>query len=174
MEIFKDKNVDDICNDIRKPGNKNADGMPDKGQQVSVTAQEKLKLAAFLFHHSWRCTLNWEVMGVHEDTVCLLVGQKKLKDENKDHDMLPKINESDMAGMMEAYKEYLRSYQAVMRAPLAYITRKTILVQIYGDYTKNATPDDEMIVVMLHLPPDKNKLLQEQNVQTTKEHKSTK
>ena len=43
----------------------------------------------------------------------------------------------------------------VMRAPLAYIIRKTIIVQIYGDYPKYATPNDEMIVRMLHLPKTK-------------------
>ena len=97
-------------------------------------------------------------MGVHEDTVCLLARQKKLKDEYKDPDVLPKINKSDMAGMMEAIEEYLRSCQDVERVPLGYIIRKTIIVKTYGDYPKYATPDDEMIIRMLHLPPDKNKL----------------
>ena len=93
---------------MRKPGCKNANGTPDRGQRVSVIVQEKLKLVAFLFHHRWRYTLYWEVMGVHEDIMHLLAGQKKLKDEYKDIDMMPKINKSDMAGTMEAIKEYLR------------------------------------------------------------------
>ena len=62
------KNVNDICNVMRKPGGKNANGTPDR-QQVSVIAQKILKLAAFLFHHRGRCTLDWEVLGVHEDSV---------------------------------------------------------------------------------------------------------
>ena len=33
-----------------------------------------------------------------------MAGQKKLKDEYKDPDMLLKINKSDMAGTMEAIK----------------------------------------------------------------------
>ena len=44
-------------------------------------------------------------MGVHKETVCLLAGQKKLKDNYKDPRMLPKINKSDMAEMMEAIEE---------------------------------------------------------------------
>ena len=48
--------------------------------------------------------------------------------------MLPKINKSDMVGTMEAIEEYLRSCQGVVWAPLAYIIRKTIKVQTYGDY----------------------------------------
>ena len=70
--------------------------------------------------------------------------------------------------MMEAIKEYLRSHHGVLRAPLAYVIRKTILVQIYLEYFKYATPDDEMITRMLQLQPDTNKLLQEQDAQTSK------
>ena len=44
------KNINNICNVVRKPGSKNADGMPNRGQQVSVISPDSLKLAAFLFH----------------------------------------------------------------------------------------------------------------------------
>ena len=74
---------------------------------------------------------------------------------------MPKINKSDMAGIIEVSKEYLISHQSVIRAPLTYIIEKTILVQTYGDYLNYATPDNEMIARMLHLPPEKNKLLLE-------------
>ena len=40
--------------------------------------------------------------------------QKKLKDEYKDSDMLPKISKSDVAGTMEAIKEYLRLHDGVI------------------------------------------------------------
>ena len=58
LRVLTDKNVDDICNVLRKQGSKNANWMPKRGQQVSVTAQENLKLAIFLFHHWWRYTFN--------------------------------------------------------------------------------------------------------------------
>ena len=58
LRALTDKNVDNICNVARKPGGKNANGMPNRGQQVSVIAQENLKIATFLFHHKWRCTLD--------------------------------------------------------------------------------------------------------------------
>ena len=123
LRVLTDKNVDDICNVMRKPGGKNADGTPDRGQQVSVIAQENLKLAAFLFHHRWRCTLDWKITEVDEGTVCFLAGQKKLKDEYKDPNVLLKIIKSDIAGTMESIKEY-----HVIRAPLAYVIRKSIAV----------------------------------------------
>ena len=69
--------------------------------------------------------------------------------------MLPKINKFDMAGTMKAIKEYLRSHHGNVRAPIAYITRKTITVQNYGDYLMYVTPDDKMIDKMLNLPPKK-------------------
>ena len=43
--------------------------------------------------------------------------------------------------------------------------RKSITVQTYDKYPMYATPNDEMIARMLHLPPDKNSLLPEKDVQ---------
>ena len=108
-------------------------------------------------------------MGVCEDRV--LAGTMRLKEDYKDPgiqpkntDMQPKINKSDMAGMMKAIKEYLRSSHGVIRAPLAYIVRKTVILNTCRNYAKCVTPD-EMIARMLHLLPDKNKLNNEQSVQ---------
>ena len=75
-----------------------------------------------------------------------------------------------MEEMMESIKEYLRSCHGVVRAPLAYIIRKTIIVQIYDDYTAYTNPDKEMIARMLHQPPDKNKMHNEQSAQSVMEH----
>ena len=100
----------------------------------------------------------------------LLAGQKRLKDDYKDPDMLSKVNKVDMEGTMESIKEYLRSYHGVMRAPLAYIIRKTIIVQIYCDYHKYVSLDNAMIARMLHLPPDKNMMHNKQSTQSVKEH----
>ena len=95
-----------------------------------------------------------------EGTVHFLVGQKKLKVDYKDPDVLTKINKSDMAGMMESIKEYF----------LAYIKRKTITVQTMDDYPMYTTPDDKMIAKMLNLSPDKNKLLLEKNAHKVQDH----
>ena len=40
----------------------------------------------------------------------VLAGQKRLKDEYKDPNVLPKVKAVDMARMIEAIEEYLRSY----------------------------------------------------------------
>ena len=108
-----------MCYFVRKPGGKNADGMSNRRQHASGIAQENLKLAAFLFHHRWRCTFDWEVLGVHDDTVHLLAGSKRLEDRYKDPDMLPKVNKTDVAGTMDAIKEHLRSCCGVIRVPHA-------------------------------------------------------
>ena len=42
---------------------------------------------------------------MNKETVHFIVGQKKLKDEYKDPNVLPKITKSDMAGMTESIKE---------------------------------------------------------------------
>ena len=75
-----------------------------------------------------------------------------------------------MAGAILSIKEYFRSHHGVVRASLADIIRKTITVQTCVDSPTYATPDDEMIVLMLHLLPDKNRLHDEQSVQSVKEH----
>ena len=62
LRVLTDKNVDDICTVMRKPGCKNANGTPDRGQQVSVIAQENLKLAALLFHNAPLIGKLWECM----------------------------------------------------------------------------------------------------------------
>ena len=74
LRVLTKKNVINICNIVRKPGSKNANGTCDRGQQVTVIAQENLKKATFLFHHRWRCTLDWEIMGVDEGIVHLMAG----------------------------------------------------------------------------------------------------
>ena len=51
LRVLTDKNVDDICDVVKKPGGKNDKGMPKRGQQVSVIPKENLKLAVSLFHH---------------------------------------------------------------------------------------------------------------------------
>ena len=102
-------------------------------------------------------------MSVCEDTVHLLAGQKRFNNEYIDSDVLPKVDEADMAGTMESIKEYLRSCHGVIRAPLANVMRSTITVQTYGDYPMYATPDSEMIARTLHLLLDKNKLHNEQS-----------
>ena len=91
-------------------------------------------------------------MGKHEDTVHLLAGKKKCKDEYKDPDMLPKVNKAALTALMVFIKEYLISCYGIRRTSLAYIIRKTIIVQTYGDYPKYATTNDKMIIRMVHLP----------------------
>ena len=53
LRVLTYKNVDNICNVMRKPGSKIVDGMLRRGEQVSVIAQENLNLDVILFHHHW-------------------------------------------------------------------------------------------------------------------------
>ena len=74
-----------------------------------------------------------------------------------------------MVGVMETIIECFRACHVVIRAPFAYVIRKMIIVQIYGNHPNYATPDDEMITRILHLPTDKNMLLLEHNGYSVKE-----
>ena len=48
--------------------------------------------------------------------------------------------------------------------------KEDYIVQTYGKDPMHATPDNEMIARMLHLPPDKNKLLSENDIQRVQVH----
>ena len=43
--------------------------------------------------------------GIHDDTVHLLTGQKRLKDNYKYPDMLPKVNKAVITGTVEVIKK---------------------------------------------------------------------
>ena len=45
LRVLTDKNINHICKIMGKPGEKNADGMPNRGRWVSVISQENLKVA---------------------------------------------------------------------------------------------------------------------------------
>ena len=57
LQVFNNKNVNGICNVVRKPDSKNANKMFDRGQQVSVMAQKNLKLTALLFHYKLQASI---------------------------------------------------------------------------------------------------------------------
>ena len=100
----------------------------------------------------------------------LQTGSKKLNDKYKYLDVLPKVNNADMVETLESIEENHRSCCGVIRTSLAYIIWKNILVQIFDDYPKYMTPDDEMIARMLQLLPDKNILQNKQSAQSVIEH----
>ena len=75
-----------------------------------------------------------------------------------------------LAGTMEFTEEHLRACCDVIKAPLAYVLRKTITVQTNGDFPTYTTPDDKLIARMLHLPLNKNKLLLESSVHKVQDH----
>ena len=81
------------------------------------------------------------------------MGQRKLENEYKDQDVLPKINKADMVGTMEAISVYLWSHCGVERAPIAYIIGKRMTVQkAYDVYPWYSPPVNKMLDKMLNLP----------------------
>ena len=59
-------------------------------------------------------------------------------------------------------------HKIVSQITLCGVVRRS-LVQTYGDYTKYASPDDEMIARMVHLPLEQNKLQNEKSAHWVKE-----
>ena len=79
-------------------------------------------------------------------------------------------NNADIAGTIEFIKECLKLCHSVVRAPHAYIIRKTIIVLTYGKDQVYTNPYNKIITSILHLTPDKNKLHNEQSAPSVKEH----
>ena len=119
----------------------------EQGQQVSVIANENLKLDRYL------PIFDWEAIGVNDNTVHLLTGQRRLEDDSNDPYMLPEVNKVDIAELIKAVKENLRSNCGVVR------------ILNYGDYHMSVTAYYDVIARILHLTQDMNKLLLEQSMQ---------
>ena len=64
-------------------------------------------------------------MGVQDGTVHLLSGQKRLKDDYKDPDVLPKFNNAKTAGTIEVIKKNLKSCHGLIKASLASVKEHT-------------------------------------------------
>ena len=75
-------------------------------------------LTVFLFQHKWRCTYDWKIRKVQEQTLWQLTAQKNLKDEYEDPNTLPKIGKANMPGIIKFTEENLRLHCGVMKAPL--------------------------------------------------------
>ena len=63
-----------------------------------------------------------------------LVEQKRLNSKSTYPYVLLRVDKADMAGTVEAMKEYLRSCCGVKKVLLAYIIRKMVIVKMYYNY----------------------------------------
>ena len=80
------------------------------------------------------------------------------------------LNTTNVAEIIEAINEYIRSCCGVKRVHLAHIIQRTIIFETCATYPEYATPDGKMIARMLHLPMKQNILCKEKMVNSLKEH----
>ena len=105
-------------------------------------------------------TFDWKVMGVCEDKVHLQAEQ--ISSETWQGPRHAAEGQQNLHGTSDgSIKNYFRLDHDVVRSPLAYIMRITIVIQKFGDHLMNVTPNDKMIFRVLNLLPDMNKLLRE-------------
>ena len=154
LHILTDKNADDIFNVMRK-----------SDSNIKCQFWLRRTCGCFSIPSQVALHLRLEVKEVQEETVSKFRSQMKLVDEQKDPDLLPKVNKTNMAGMIEAIKTYLSSCYGVKRMPLTYIIRKTIVIQTDITYLQCT------ITMMLHLPMEQNKLCSEEAASSRKQHK---
>ena len=76
--------------------------------------------------------MDWDIKNVLKEMIKELAGQKKLKDEFKDPSIFPEVNETGMAGSMEAIKQYLRLCHGAKKALLVNIVKKKVVVHPFA------------------------------------------
>lgn len=155
MTILSDLEVENLCKVVRRPGgvipNPNAaEGqpqvIPNQGSQVSLRAENNLKLACFWLRHRVRTSRETTPPNVTLASV-RTVRELRLSEQSYDtpHES-PTINDRDWPRTIEALEEYFRNYLGETKIPLAYVIRKDRNVPADPDPSANySTVQAEMI-----------------------------
>ena len=158
LKFLNDKEVEGLCNNIRKPG-----GMmpnPDAGAQgepamirnpeqgVSARAENNLKLCCYFIRHCERISRS---VTVDQITLANIRALHDLRDAEINHidpEPMPKLMDSkNWPKTMEGIVEYLRGCLGVTKIPLSYVVRDHIEAtpEANDPETNYDTPQDEMI-----------------------------
>ena len=131
------RNLDDdectnLCKVTRRPGGTVAnpdagdDGQPDfipnPGFQVSLRAENNLKLTAYYLRYMQRVSRPAVAANITQDVLHELRDLKSLEEQHTDVDP-PELSSKDWPKNMDALNEYLRGCLGVTKIPLAYVIR---------------------------------------------------
>jgi hypothetical protein len=157
LENLDDKAVERLCQALKKPGgtipnpNAGAQGapalIPNPGFNVSIKAEENLKLAAYYIRHQKRINRPAMVAGITIDSVRRLRELRASEESHKDPTEKPVINDKNWPRTLEDIVEHLRNHLGQTHIPLAYVVRKEEEVQphIQDPLANYPIIQDEMI-----------------------------
>lgn len=121
--LLTDKDVENLCKIVRRPGGTNASGTVNPGNSVSLRAETNLKLAVYWYHHHVRTS---RVPIITEMTLVNVRALAKLRDaenEHSDPNVLPTVKGSDWPKILESLQEYFRGFIGLKGTPLSYVIR---------------------------------------------------
>ena len=158
LKFLNDKEVEGLCNNIRKPGgmmpnpNAGVQGEPamirNPGQGVSARAENNLKLCCYFIRHRERISRSVTADQITLANVRALRDLRDAETDHVDHEPTPKLMDSkNWPKTIEGIVEYLRGCLGVTKIPLSYVVRDHIEVtpEANDPETNYDTPQDEMI-----------------------------
>ena len=160
LKFLNDKEVEGLCNNIRKPGgmmpnpNAGVQGEPamirNLGQGVLACAKNNLKLRCYFIRHRERILRSITADQITLANVRALRDLRDAETDHVDHEPTPKLMDSkNWPKTVEGIVEYLRGCLRVTKIPLSYVVHDHIEVtpEANDPETNYDTPQDEMIML---------------------------
>jgi predicted ribosome quality control (RQC) complex YloA/Tae2 family protein len=163
LRNLEDKAVERLCQALKKPGgtipnpNAGAQGalaqIPNPGYNVSIKAEENLKLAAYFVRHQQRISRPVSALMITIDSVRGLKELKAAEETHKDPTKKPVINEKNWPRTLDNIEEYLRNHLGQTDIPLSYIVRKEadVVPSLLDPQANYSIIHDEMIAWAAHM-----------------------
>ena len=130
--------ISNLCKAVRRPGGSIAnpdhdpnedDGpnnrptIPFTGIQVSLLAEENLKLLSYYIRHLERVSRTPNIGSITRTTVRKLRELRAAEANHENPSITPKIDDRNWAKTLEGLEEYLRGHLGETKVPLAYVLR---------------------------------------------------
>lgn len=156
VALLNDEEVTNLCKVVRRPGgavanpDANAQGqpaqIPNNGHQVSLRAENNLKLTSYYLRHRIRIS---RPLAMNDVDLATIRGMRALKESEEAHEDpdAPEFNPKNWTKTLEDIVEHLGSVLGVTGIPLAYVLRTEEAVTPAADDAADnyATPREEMI-----------------------------
>ena len=156
LKLLTDGEIENLCKVLRRPGgtipNPQAatagqpPRIPNPGEQVSLRAENNLKLASYYLKHQERVSRTPAAADITLANVRKLRELRQFEQSYETTDDSIVINPRDWPKTIEGIQEYLRSYLGETKIPLAYVIRENVDPPADPDpSTGYTTVQDEMI-----------------------------
>lgn len=126
LKILTDSEVENLCKVVRRPGGaaQAAAAGPNLGHQVSLRAENNLKLATYYLRHRDRINRATTAADITLPNIRALRELRQMEtDYKKSDDDLPKVDSKDWAKTMEDIRECLRARLGVGLRPTCELAR---------------------------------------------------